>query len=111
MNIMIESKNVIIVRKHEIEKYIRDCHSLLDNPNNTINGSIFISLCTKTISEKGDSCFDLIYSNNGKIMPIIYITDILKKPEKLKTSIETMLFIIKLLTKFNVTKPDMLFIE
>ena len=111
VNIMIESKNVIIVRKHEIEKYVRDCHSLLNNNNNSINGSIFISLCTETIPGKGDSCFDLIYSNNGKIMPVMYITNILKNPDKLKSSIETMIFIIKLLTKFNVSKPDLLLTE
>jgi len=95
LNTMIESKNVISLKKDDINKFYKDIK--IRTENNEINSALFISLNECSISE---SCRYFSFEIKNKI-PIIFISNTFKNPELIRISIIILNYMTKFMLNFN----------
>lgn len=95
LNTMIESKNVISLKKDDINKFYKDIK--IRTENNEINSALFISLNECSISE---SCRYFSFEIKNKI-PIIFISNTFKNPELIRISIIILNYMTKFMANFN----------
>ena len=95
LNTMIESKNVLNLKKDDFNKFYKDIE--IRTQNNEINSALFISLNECSIS---DSCRFFLFEIKNKI-PIIFISNVFKNPEIIRISIIILNYISKFMSNFN----------
>ena len=95
LNTMIESKNVMSLKKDDINKFYKDIKIRTENLE--INSALFISLNDCNIS---DSCRYFSFEIKNKI-PIIFISNVFKNPELIRISIIILNYINKFITNFS----------
>lgn len=95
LNTMIESKNVMSLKKDDINKFYKDIR--IRTENSEINSALFISLNDCNIS---DSCRYFSFEIKNKI-PIIFISNVFKNPELIRISIIILNYINKFITNFS----------
>ena len=95
LNTMIESKNVMSLKKDDINKFYKDIKIRTENLE--INSALFISLNDCNISE---SCRYFSFEIKNKI-PIIFISNVFKNPELIRISIIILNYINKFISNFN----------
>jgi len=95
LNTMIESKNVINIKKEDINKFYKDIK--IRTENDEINSALFVSLndCNLSLSNRYFS-----FEIKNKI-PIIFISNVFKNPELIRISIIILSYINKFITNFN----------
>ena len=95
LNTMIESKNVMSLKKDDINKFYKDIR--IRTENSEINSALFISLNDCNIS---DSSRYFSFEIKNKI-PIIFISNVFKNPELIRISIIILNYINKFISNFS----------
>ena len=95
LNTMIESKNVMSLKKDDVNKFYRDIK--IRTENNEINSALFISLNDCSIN---DNVRYFSFEIKNKI-PIIFISNVFKNPELIRISIIILNYITKFISNFN----------
>lgn len=95
LSTMIESKNVMSLKKDDINKFYKDVK--IRTENSEINSALFISLNDCNISE---SCRYFSFEIKNKI-PIIFISNVFKNPELIRISIIILNYINKFISNFS----------
>lgn len=95
LNTMIESKNVMNLKKDDIYKFYKDIK--IRTENDEINSALFISLNECNIS---DTCRYFSFEIKNKI-PIIFISNVFKNPELIRISIIILNYISKFISNFS----------
>lgn len=95
LNTMIESKNVMNLKKDDINKFYKDIK--IRTENSEINSALFISLNDCSIS---DSCRYFSFEIKNKI-PVIFISNVFKNPELIRISIIILNYITKFISNFS----------
>ena len=91
---MVESKNVINLKKDDINKFYKDVKIRTDNSE--INSALFISLNECNLSDNRYFTFEI----KNKI-PIIFISNVFKNPELIRISIIILNYINKFISNFS----------
>ena len=94
LNTMVESKNVINLKKDDINKFYKDVKIRTDNSE--INSALFISLNECNLSDNRYFTFEI----KNKI-PIIFISNVFKNPELIRISIIILNYINKFISNFS----------
>tara|TARA_Y200000002_G_scaffold330391_1_gene294994 strand:- start:1724 stop:2959 length:1236 start_codon:yes stop_codon:yes gene_type:complete len=95
LNTMIESKNVMSLKREDINKFYKDIK--IRTENSEINSALFVSLNDINIS---DSCRYFSFEIKNKI-PVIFISNVFKNPELIRISIIILNYISKFISNFN----------
>ena len=95
LNTMIESKNVMSLKKDDVNKFYKDIK--IRTENNEINSALFISLNDCSIN---DNVRYFSFEIKNKI-PIIFISNVFKNPELIRISIIILNYITKFISNFN----------
>lgn len=95
LNTMIESKNVMTIKKDDINKFYKDIK--IRTENSEINSALFISLNECNISNNS-RFFNFEIKNK---IPIIFISNVFKNPELIRISIIILNYINKFISNFN----------
>lgn len=95
LNTMIESKNVMNIKKDDIIKFYKDIKTRTENSE--INSALFISLNECNIST---SIRFFSFEIKNKI-PVIFISNVFKNPELIRISIIILNYINKFISNFN----------
>jgi len=95
LNTMVESKNVMSLKKDDINKFYKDIK--IRTENSEINSALFISLNECNLF---DNSRYFSFEIKNKI-PIIFISNVFKNPELMRFSIIILNYISKFISNFN----------